>query len=77
MWSVGEGSERGYEIAAASCGVGPGALVPAALVAQPDVLETIRDGNVRGAVTIIGAVMKGTDGQADVTRKPVLEQAVV
>jgi aspartyl-tRNA(Asn)/glutamyl-tRNA(Gln) amidotransferase subunit B len=57
-----------------------GALVAAideALVAQPDVLEKIRDGKVQAAGAIIGAVMKAMRGQADAARvrELVLERA--
>jgi len=44
------------------------AAVDAALAAQPDVLEKIREGKVQAAGAIVGAVMKATQGQADAGR---------
>ncbi len=57
-----------------------GALIAAideALVAQPDVLEKIRDGKVQAAGAVIGAVMKAMKGQADAARvrELILERA--
>ena len=49
------------------------AAIDAALAAQPDVLEKIRDGKVQAAGAVIGAVMKAMGGQADAAR--VREQA--
>jgi aspartyl-tRNA(Asn)/glutamyl-tRNA(Gln) amidotransferase subunit B len=44
------------------------AAVDAALAAQPDVLEKIREGKVQAAGAIVGEVMKATRGQADAAR---------
>jgi aspartyl-tRNA(Asn)/glutamyl-tRNA(Gln) amidotransferase subunit B len=44
------------------------AAVDAALAAQPDVAQKIRDGKVQAAGAIMGAVMKATRGQADAAR---------
>ncbi|MDR1394169.1 MAG: Asp-tRNA(Asn)/Glu-tRNA(Gln) amidotransferase subunit GatB [Bifidobacteriaceae bacterium] len=44
------------------------AAIDAALVAQPDVAQRIRDGKVAAAGAIVGAVMKATRGQADAVR---------
>lgn len=44
------------------------AAVDAALAAQPDVLEKIREGKVQAAGAIVGEVMKATKGQADAAR---------
>ncbi|MES1212637.1 MAG: Asp-tRNA(Asn)/Glu-tRNA(Gln) amidotransferase GatCAB subunit B, partial [Leifsonia sp.] len=57
-----------------------GALIAAsdaALAAQPDVLEKIRDGKVQAAGAVIGAVMKAMGGAADAARvrELVLERA--
>jgi len=51
--------------------------IDAALAAQPDVLEKIRDGKVQAAGAVIGAVMKAMKGQADAARvrELVLERA--
>ncbi len=53
------------------------AAVDAALAEQPDVLEKIRDGKVRAAGAVIGAVMKSMGGKADAARvrELVLERA--
>ena len=53
------------------------AAIDVALAAQPDVLEKIRDGKVRTAGAVIGAVMKAMKGQADAARvrELVLERA--
>lgn len=53
------------------------AAIDAALAAQPDVLEKIRDGKVQAAGAVIGAVMKAMAGQADAARvrELVLERA--
>ena len=53
------------------------AAINVALAAQPDVLEKIRDGKVRTAGAVIGAVMKAMKGQADAARvrELVLERA--
>ena len=53
------------------------AAIDAALAAQPDVLEKIRDGKVQAAGAIIGAVMKAMGGSADAgrVRELVLERA--
>jgi aspartyl-tRNA(Asn)/glutamyl-tRNA(Gln) amidotransferase subunit B len=53
------------------------AAIDAALAAQPDVLEKIRDGKVQAAGAIIGAVMKAMGGSADAARvrELVLERA--
>ena len=53
------------------------AAIDAALAAQPDVLEKIRDGKVQAAGAVIGAVMKAMSGQADAARvrELVLERA--
>ncbi len=53
------------------------AAIDAALAAQPDVLEKIRDGKVQAAGAVIGAVMKSMGGQADAARvrELVLERA--
>jgi len=53
------------------------AAIDAALAAQPDVLEKIRDGKVQAAGAVIGAVMKAMGGQADAARvrELVLERA--
>jgi aspartyl-tRNA(Asn)/glutamyl-tRNA(Gln) amidotransferase subunit B len=42
--------------------------IDAALTAQPDVAQKIRDGKVAAAGAIVGAVMKATRGQADASR---------
>jgi aspartyl-tRNA(Asn)/glutamyl-tRNA(Gln) amidotransferase subunit B len=42
--------------------------VDAALAAQPEVAQKIRDGKVAAAGAIVGAVMKATRGQADAGR---------
>jgi len=44
------------------------AAIDAALAADPDVLEKIREGKVQAAGAIIGAVMKAMGGQADAAR---------
>ena len=44
------------------------AAIDAALAAQPDVADKIRDGKVQAIGAIIGAVMKATRGQADAGR---------
>jgi len=51
--------------------------IDAALAAQPDVLEKIRDGKVQAAGAVIGAVMKAMRGTADAARvrELVLERA--
>ncbi len=51
--------------------------IDAALAAQPDVLEKIRDGKVQAAGAILGAVMKAMGGSADAARvrELVLERA--
>lgn len=53
------------------------AAIDAALAAQPDVMEKIRDGKVQAAGAIIGAVMKAMGGQADAARvrELILERA--
>jgi aspartyl-tRNA(Asn)/glutamyl-tRNA(Gln) amidotransferase subunit B len=53
------------------------AAIDAALAAQPDVLEKIRDGKVQAAGAVIGAVMKAMSGTADAARvrELVLERA--
>ncbi len=53
------------------------AAIDAALAAQPDVLEKIRDGKVQAAGAVIGAVMKAMAGTADAARvrELVLERA--
>lgn len=53
------------------------AAIDAALAAQPDVLEKIRDGKVQAAGAVIGAVMKAMGGSADAARvrELVLERA--
>ncbi|RRJ86066.1 Asp-tRNA(Asn)/Glu-tRNA(Gln) amidotransferase subunit GatB [Gulosibacter macacae] len=51
--------------------------IDAALAAQPDVLEKIRDGKVQAAGAVIGAVMKAMAGKADAgrVRELILERA--
>ena len=44
------------------------AAVDAAIAANPDVAERIRDGKVQAAGALIGAVMKEMRGQADAGR---------
>jgi aspartyl-tRNA(Asn)/glutamyl-tRNA(Gln) amidotransferase subunit B len=44
------------------------AAVDAALAQQPDMLEKIRDGKVKAAGAVIGAVMKSMGGKADAAR---------
>ncbi|MDQ1579895.1 MAG: aspartyl-tRNA(Asn)/glutamyl-tRNA(Gln) amidotransferase subunit [Microbacteriaceae bacterium] len=53
------------------------AAIDEALLAQPDVLEKIRDGKLQAAGAVIGAVMKAMHGQADAARvrELVLERA--
>lgn len=53
------------------------AAIDQALVAQPDVLQKIRDGKQQAAGAVIGAVMKAMSGQADAARvrQLVLERA--
>ena len=53
------------------------AAIDVALAARPDVLEKIRDGKVRAAGAVIGAVINATKGQADAARarELVLERA--
>jgi aspartyl-tRNA(Asn)/glutamyl-tRNA(Gln) amidotransferase subunit B len=53
------------------------AAIDEALLAQPDVLEKIRDGKLQAAGAVIGAVMKAMRGQADAARvrELVLERA--
>ncbi len=53
------------------------AAIDAALGAQPDVLQKIRDGKVQAAGAVIGAVMKAMKGQADAARvrELILERA--
>ncbi|MBO9577931.1 MAG: Asp-tRNA(Asn)/Glu-tRNA(Gln) amidotransferase subunit GatB [Microbacteriaceae bacterium] len=53
------------------------AAVDAALAAQPDIAEKIRDGKVQAAGAVIGAVMKAMQGKADAARvrELVLERA--
>lgn len=43
-------------------------IIDAALAAQPDVAQKIRDGKVQAAGAIVGAVMKATHGKADAAR---------
>ena len=52
------------------------AAVDAAIAANPDVAEKIRDGKVQAAGALIGAVMKEMRGQADAAkvRELVLER---
>jgi len=45
-----------------------GAAVDAAIAANPDVADKIRDGKVAAAGALIGAVMKEMRGQADAGR---------
>ena len=45
-----------------------GAAVDAAIAANPDVADKIRDGKVAAAGALIGAVMKEMKGQADAGR---------
>lgn len=49
--------------------------VAAAIAAQPDAAQKVRDGKVQAAGALVGAVMKATQGQADpsVVRRLVLE----
>ena len=42
--------------------------IDAALAAQPDALEKIRDGRLQTAGAVIGAVMKSMGGKADAAR---------
>lgn len=53
------------------------AAIDAALAAQPDVLEKIREGKVQAAGAVIGVVMKSMGGKADAARvrELVLERA--
>ncbi|MDR6939203.1 Asp-tRNA(Asn)/Glu-tRNA(Gln) amidotransferase subunit GatB [Arcanobacterium hippocoleae] len=44
------------------------AIIDAALAAQPDVVEKIRDGKLQAAGAIVGIVMKETQGKADAAR---------
>ena len=55
----------------------PIATIDAALAAQQDVLEKIREGKVQAAGAVIGAVMKSMGGKADAARvmELVLERA--
>ncbi|OCA93866.1 Asp-tRNA(Asn)/Glu-tRNA(Gln) amidotransferase subunit GatB [Actinobaculum suis] len=52
-------------------------IVDEALAAQPDVLEKIKDGKVKAAGAIVGAVMKATRGKADAAQvnKIILQKA--
>lgn len=43
-------------------------IIDAALAAQPDVVQKIRDGKLQAAGAIVGAVMKETHGKADAAR---------
>ncbi len=42
--------------------------IEAAIVAQPDTAQRVRDGNIPAAGALIGAVMKATGGQADAAK---------
>jgi aspartyl-tRNA(Asn)/glutamyl-tRNA(Gln) amidotransferase subunit B len=44
------------------------AAIEAAIAAQPDTAQRVRDGNIPAAGALIGAVMKATGGQADAAR---------
>ncbi len=78
---AGEGSPRDIVAAKGLAVVSDdGALISAideALLAQPDVLEKIREGKVQAAGAVIGAVMKAMGGTADAARvrELVLERA--
>ena len=78
---AGEGSPRDVVAAKGLAVVSDdGALITAideALLAQPDVLEKIREGKVQAAGAVIGAVMKAMGGTADAARvrELVLERA--
>ncbi len=78
---AGEGSPRDVVAAKGLAVVSDdGALITAideALLAQPDVLEKIREGKVQAAGAVIGAVMKSMGGTADAARvrELVLERA--
>ncbi len=45
-----------------------GAAVDAAIAADPDAAQKIRDGKVAAAGALVGAVMKATRGSADAAR---------
>jgi aspartyl-tRNA(Asn)/glutamyl-tRNA(Gln) amidotransferase subunit B len=45
-----------------------GAAVDAAIAADPDAAQKVRDGKVAAAGALVGAVMKLTRGQADAAR---------
>lgn len=44
------------------------ASIEAAIIAQPDTADRVRDGNIPAAGALIGAVMKATGGQADAAK---------
>jgi aspartyl-tRNA(Asn)/glutamyl-tRNA(Gln) amidotransferase subunit B len=59
-------SARGLEVVSDDGALG--AAVDAAIAANPDVAQKIRDGKVQAAGALIGAVMKEMRGQADASR---------
>jgi aspartyl-tRNA(Asn)/glutamyl-tRNA(Gln) amidotransferase subunit B len=68
----GEGSPdevvaaRGLEVVSDDAALG--AAVDAAIAADPDAAQKVRDGKVAAAGALVGAVMKATKGQADAAR---------
>jgi aspartyl-tRNA(Asn)/glutamyl-tRNA(Gln) amidotransferase subunit B len=69
---AGEGSPddviaaRGLEVVSDDGALG--AAVDAAIAADPDAAQKVRDGKVAAAGALVGAVMKATRGQADAAR---------
>jgi aspartyl-tRNA(Asn)/glutamyl-tRNA(Gln) amidotransferase subunit B len=69
---AGEGSPddvvaaRGLEVVSDDAALG--AAVDAAIAADPDAAQKVRDGKVAAAGALVGAVMKATRGQADAGR---------
>jgi aspartyl-tRNA(Asn)/glutamyl-tRNA(Gln) amidotransferase subunit B len=69
---AGEGSPdevvaaRGLEVVSDDAALG--AAVDAAIAADPDAAQKVRDGKVAAVGALVGAVMKATRGQADAAR---------
>jgi aspartyl-tRNA(Asn)/glutamyl-tRNA(Gln) amidotransferase subunit B len=69
---AGEGSPddvvtaRGLEVVSDDAALG--AAIDAAIAANPEVAQKVRDGKVAAAGALVGAVMKATKGQADAAR---------
>ena len=57
---------RGLEVMSDDAALG--AAVDAAIGADPDAAQKVRDGKVAAAGALVGAVMKATGGKADAAR---------